>query len=127
MRFNKLSGTLYLSSLKFATLPTSFLLVDVTSCSSHPDSQLLQSGTIVGKLVIKFFKYHTESCEQGAVNVLYPILCPYIDNNGKCFDKCSERDPNKSALDEVVQKIWDLSVNSLKERGFLKEYHFNNG
>ena len=73
--------------------------------------------------MIWYSKYHAESSEQGAVNVLYPVLCPYIYDNGKYFDKASESEPNKSAFDEIMcKRIWDISVNSLKERGFLKEY-----
>ena len=73
-----------------------------------------------------FLKHHAESCEQGAVNMLYPVLCPYIDDNGKYFDKAVERDPNNSALDEIMRKrIWDISVNTLKEKGFLKEKDYS--
>ena len=86
-------------------------------------TKLFKASTRIGKLLIWFLKRHTEPCEQGAVNVLYPVLCPYIDDNGKYFDKASEEKPNKSTLNEYMcKKVWDISVNSLKERGFLTEY-----
>ncbi|RIA93738.1 kinase-like domain-containing protein [Glomus cerebriforme] len=98
--------------------------MNITSSSSHPgliNTQIMKSDNIIGYLLVQFVKYHTESWEQGAINMLYPVLCPDINDNGKYFDKSAEREPNKSALDEETCKIlWDASVDLLKEKGFLE-------
>ncbi|CAG8591108.1 12925_t:CDS:2 [Rhizophagus irregularis] len=96
---------------------------DITSSSAHPglmNTQLLKSNDLTGDLIVRFVKYHTESWEQGAVNILYPVLCSNINDNGKYFDKCAEREPNKVALDEELRKkLWDFSVDILKEKGYF--------
>lgn len=76
---------------------------------------------MIGTLIIEFVKFHTESREQGAINMLHPVLCPDINDNGKYFDKAAEREPNKFALDEeICKKLWNISVDTLKGKGFLK-------
>jgi hypothetical protein len=109
-----------ISPLFYLTL---FFFIDITSSSAHPgliNTQMLKSIDLMGEIMVQFVKYHSESWEQGAVNVLYPVLCSNINDNGKYFDKCAEREPNKISLDEEMRmKLWDFSVDLLKEKGYI--------
>ena len=82
---------------------------------------LKSNNNLIEDLILEFVRYHTETWEQGAINMLYPVLCPNINDNGKYFDKSAEREPNKTTLDEeTCKKLWDFSIDVLKEKGFLK-------
>ncbi|GBB95247.1 hypothetical protein RclHR1_00250045 [Rhizophagus clarus] len=99
---------------------------NITSSSAHPgliNTQMIKSNdSLIGKIIIKFVKYHTESWEQGAVNMLYPVLSSNINDNGNYFDKCVEREPNKITLDEEMREIlWDFSVDLLTEKGYFQK------
>ena len=58
--------------------------------------------------------------EQGAINVLYPVLSPENKGTGKYYHKGYEQEPNKLADDqELAKKLWDVSEKLLSERGMI--------
>ncbi|CAB4407845.1 unnamed protein product [Rhizophagus irregularis] len=121
--FNNYAYTKIMNIMISNEIAHRYLNSNITSSSAHPglmNTQLLKSNDLTGDLIVRFVKYHTESWEQGAVNILYPVLCSNMNDNGKYFDKCAEREPNKVALDEELRKkLWDFSVDILKEKGYF--------
>ena len=58
--------------------------------------------------------------EQGATNVLYPVLSPENKETGKYYHEGIQQEPNKVANDqEVVKKLWDVSEKILKDHGMI--------
>jgi hypothetical protein len=59
------------------------------------------------------------TAEQGAINVLYPILS-LKNETGKYYNEGIEGEPNKVAYDqEVAKKLWNVSEQILKDRGMI--------
>jgi hypothetical protein len=58
--------------------------------------------------------------EQGAINVLYPVLSPENKGTGKYYNQGIEQKPNSLADDqELVTKLWNVSEQMLKDRGMI--------
>ena len=60
------------------------------------------------------------SAEQGAINVLYPVLSPENKETGKYYDQGIEKEPNILANDqELAKKLWNVSEQILKDHGMI--------
>ena len=60
------------------------------------------------------------SAEQGATNVLYPMLSSENKETGKYYHEGIEREPNKIVNDqELSKKLWDVSEQMLKDHGMI--------
>ncbi|RGB43027.1 hypothetical protein C1646_750237 [Rhizophagus diaphanus] len=58
--------------------------------------------------------------EQGAINVLYPVLSHENKETGKYYKDGVEEEPNKVAYDqEVAKKLWDVSEKILKNHEMI--------
>ncbi|GBC07146.1 hypothetical protein RclHR1_07290008 [Rhizophagus clarus] len=58
--------------------------------------------------------------EQGAINVLYPVLSLENKETGKYYNEGIEDEPNKVVYDqEVAKKLWNVSEQLLKDRGMI--------
>ncbi|RIA80796.1 hypothetical protein C1645_678453, partial [Glomus cerebriforme] len=92
---------------------------DITTYSLHPGvvkTNIDSHNNVLTSLYLKLLiKMYGITVEQGAANVLYPILSPENKETGKYYHDGIEKEPNKIASDpEVVKKLWDVSEQILK-------------
>jgi hypothetical protein len=67
-----------------------------------------------------FVKMYEITAEQGATNLLYPVISPENKKTGKYYHEGIEREPNKIVNDqEVTKKLWDVSEQILKDHGVI--------
>ena len=80
----------------------------------------MNNGAFAKILVKTIFKLYGISAEQGATNVLYPMLSSENKETGKYYHEGIEREPNKIANDqEVEKKLWNVSEQILKDHGMI--------
>ncbi len=61
-----------------------------------------------------------KSAEQGATNVLYPVLSPENKETGKYYYEGIEKEPNEIANDEeIAKKLWNVSEQILRDHGMI--------
>ncbi|GBC28800.2 uncharacterized protein OCT59_001105 [Rhizophagus irregularis] len=59
-----------------------------------------------------FVKMYEIPAEQGAINVLYPVLSPENKETGKYYHEGLEKEPNE--IVEVMKRLWNVSEQILK-------------
>ncbi|RIA80090.1 hypothetical protein C1645_717582 [Glomus cerebriforme] len=97
---------------------------NITTYSFHPG--IIQTNiisttsgfiTLFIKVLIKMLGI---TVEQGATNILYPVLSPESKETGKYYFEGIEQEPNIVANDpEVAKKLWDVSEQILKDHGMI--------
>ncbi len=61
-----------------------------------------------------------ETAEQGATNILYPVLSPENKETGKYYHEGIEKEPIKIANDkELAKKLWNVSEQILRDHGMI--------
>ncbi|GBC02585.1 hypothetical protein RclHR1_00470015 [Rhizophagus clarus] len=98
----------------------------ITTYSIHPGIILtnlshMNTGLSISTFIINsLIRMSGISAEQGASNVLYPVLSPENKDTGKYYDEGIEQEPNKVANDpEIAKKLWDVSEQILRDHGMI--------
>ncbi|GBB96409.1 hypothetical protein RclHR1_02750001 [Rhizophagus clarus] len=98
---------------------------NITTYSLHPgviptNIAHMNNGTILNFFTSIITKFIGITTEQGAVNVLYPVLSSENKETGKYYNEGIKDEPNKIANDqEVANKLWDVSEQILKDHGMI--------
>ncbi|CAB4402755.1 unnamed protein product [Rhizophagus irregularis] len=67
-----------------------------------------------------FVKMYEIPAEQGAINVLYPVLSPENKETGKYYHEGIEKEPNEIVKDqEVMKRLWNVSEQILKDHEMI--------
>ncbi|CAB4485508.1 NAD(P)-binding protein [Rhizophagus irregularis] len=64
-----------------------------------------------------FVKMYEIPAEQGAINVLYPVLSPENKETGKYYHEGIEKEPNE--IVEVMKRLWNVSEQILKDHEMI--------
>jgi hypothetical protein len=102
----------------------SFMYADITIYLIHPgvvSTNFFGAKSDISKFFVNtIMKLIGISAEQGATNVLYPVLSSENKETGNYYHEGIEREPNKIANDrEVAKKLWDVSEQILRDRGMI--------
>ncbi|RIA84966.1 hypothetical protein C1645_879596 [Glomus cerebriforme] len=97
---------------------------NISTYSLHPGvirTNVNNTSDTFGYLILSLlFTFTGESAEQGAVNVLYPVLSPENKETGKYYHEGIEKEPYKLANDqELAKKLWNISEQILRDHGMI--------
>ncbi|RIA80801.1 hypothetical protein C1645_729957 [Glomus cerebriforme] len=96
----------------------------ISTFSIHPGIILTNIDHMNGWFTSSILKFLISmsgiSPEQGAINVLYPVLSPENKDTGKYYYEGIEYEPNKLANDqELAKKLWNVTEQILKDHGMI--------
>ncbi|GBB96414.1 hypothetical protein RclHR1_02750006 [Rhizophagus clarus] len=97
---------------------------NIKTYAAHPGTSLTNigyaSGIFMRLLMLNTTKTIGNTAEQGAINILHPVLSSENKESGKYYNQGIEEEPNKIAKDqELAKKLWDVSEKILKDHGMI--------
>ncbi|GBB96411.1 hypothetical protein RclHR1_02750003 [Rhizophagus clarus] len=97
---------------------------NITTYSIHPGVIQTNIGhmnsSISNFFLTLYVKMFEITSEQGAVNVLYPVLSSENKETGEYYSEGIKQKPNKVVNDqEITKKLWDVSEQMLKDHGMI--------